>query len=164
MKEYLPQIIASAIIIVLLPLTRYIVRKLVEQSGRIMQMPDIRILQVKHVFSLIVNIIFIIALAIVWGVKTENLVLALSSIFAVIGVAFFAQWSILSNLTAGILMFFTAPYRIGARIQILDKDIPIDAVIEDIQSFYTHVRTPENELIAIPNSLFLQKAVAIKQE
>ena len=91
MKEYLPQIIASAIIIVLLPLIRYIVRKLVEQSGRIMQMPEIRILQVKHVFSLIVNIFIILALIIVWGVKTENIVLALSSIFAVIGVAFFAQ-------------------------------------------------------------------------
>lgn len=160
-KEYLPQIIASAIVIILLPVSRYLFFKIVVKSGRIIQMPEARILQVKQVVSIIINILFFFSLAIIWGVNPDNILLGLSSVFAVIGVAFFAQWSILSNITAGIIMFFNAPFKVGDRIHIIDKDIPIIATIENIQSFYTHIRTEEDELIVIPNNLFLQKIVSV---
>jgi small-conductance mechanosensitive channel len=103
-------------------------------------------------------------IAIIWGVNPNNLLLSLSSIFAIIGVAMFAQWSMLSNITAGLIMFFTAPFRIGDRIHIIDKDFPIIATIESIQTFYTHIRTDDNELIVMPNNLFLQKIVSIKKD
>jgi small-conductance mechanosensitive channel len=61
-------------------------------------------------------------------------------------------------------MFFNAPFRIGDRIRIIDKDIPILATIESIQTFYTHIRTGDDELIVIPNNLFLQKIVSIKKD
>ena len=164
MKEYLPQIIASAIVIVLLPISRYISAKIIIKSGRIIQMPEARILQVKQVVFILFNILFLFSLAIIWGVQPDNILLGLSSIFAVIGVAFFAQWSILSNITAGIIMFFNAPFRVGDRIQIIDKDIPIVATIENIHTFYTHIRTENDELIVIPNNLFLQKIVSVKKQ
>lgn len=163
MKAYLPQIIATAIVIVLLPVLRFIISKLVTKSGLIIQMPLPRILQVKRVMLILLNILFIFTLAIIWGVRPDNLLIGLSSIFAVIGVALFAQWSILSNITAGIIMFFTAPFRVGDKIQIVDKDVPITATIENIHTFYTDIRTDDNELIVIPNNLFLQKIVAIKK-
>lgn len=162
MKEYLPKIIVSVIVIVLFPVSRYLLLKLISKSGHIMQMQESRIIQLKRVVSIILNVVFILTLAITWGVDPDNILVGLSSIFAVIGVAFFAQWSILSNITAGIVMFFTAPFRIGDRIQIVDKDLPVVAVIENIQTFYTHIRTEEDELIVIPNNLFLQKAVSVK--
>ncbi|HJD76154.1 MAG TPA: mechanosensitive ion channel family protein [Bacteroides reticulotermitis] len=161
MKEYLPQIIASAIVIILLPISRYISFNIIRKSGSIIQMPENRILQVKQIVSILLNIIFVFTIAIIWGVQPDNILLGLSSVFAVIGVAFFAQWSLLSNITAGIIMFFSAPFRVGDRIHLLDKDIPIIAVIENIQTFYTHIRTDEGELIVIPNSLFLQKIVSV---
>lgn len=161
MKEYLPQIIASAIVIVLLPISRYISFNIIRKSGSIIQMPENRILQVRQVVSILLNILFLFTIAIIWGVQPDNILLGLSSVFAVIGVALFAQWSLLSNITAGIIMFFSAPFRVGDRIHLLDKDIPIIAVIENIQTFYTHIRTDEGELIVIPNSLFLQKIVSV---
>lgn len=161
MKEFLPQIIASAIVIVLLPVSRYVFSKIVMKSGRMIQMPEARILQVRQVVGIIINILFFFSLAIIWGVNPDNILLGLSSVFAVIGVAFFAQWSILSNITAGIIMFFNAPFKVGDRIHIIDKDIPIIATIENIQTFYTHIRTEGDELIVIPNSLFLQKIVSV---
>ena len=164
MKEYLPQIIASAIVIILLPISRYLARKVITQSGKIIQMPLSRVLKVRKVVSILINICFVFVIAIIWGVNPDNLLVGLSSVFAVIGVAFFAQWSILSNITAGILMFFRAPFRVGDRIQVIDKDLPIVAVIENIHTFYTHLRTEEGELIVIPNNLFLQKMVAVKME
>ena len=78
--------------------------------------------------------------------------------------AFFAQWSILSNITAGIIVFFSSPFRIGDTIKILDKDYPIEAKIIDIKSFYTLLKTEEGEQISLPNNLLLQKGIVIVSE
>lgn len=164
MEVYIPQIIATLITLLLLALSRYILNKLISRYGLLIQKSEGRMLQMRRVIFIILNITFIFIIAIIWGVDPKNLLIGLSSIFAIIGVAFFAQWSILSNITAGIIMFFTAPYRIGDHIRIIDKDIPIDAVIENIHTFYTHIRTDENELIVLPNNLFLQKIVSVKKQ
>lgn len=164
MEVYIPQIIATAIAIALLPLSRFVARKLVIQYGNLLQKSEATIVHIRQIIFALLNITFIFIIAIIWGVPPQNLLLGLSSVFAVIGVAFFAQWSVLSNITAGIIMFFTAPFRIGDRIHILDKDLPIIATILNIDTFYTHIRTDDNELIVIPNNLFLQKIVSVKKE
>ncbi|MCE1154937.1 MAG: mechanosensitive ion channel family protein [Bacteroidales bacterium] len=81
-----------------------------------------------------------------------------------IGVALFAQWSVLSNVTAGVILFFSPAYRIGNYIRILDKDMPTEAKIEDIFAFYTHLRTRDGELQIFPNNLLLQKAIQIMED
>jgi len=162
MEEYVLQIIVSGVVLLLVPISRYISYKLVVKYGQLMKKPKARMIQIKQIINILINITLICLLAIIWGVEPHNLLIGLSSIFAVIGVAMFAQWSILSNITAGIIMFFSAPFSVGDRIRIVDKDLPIDATIENIQSFYTHIRTEENELIVLPNNLFLQKIISVK--
>lgn len=58
-------------------------------------------------------------------------------------------------------MFFSFPYKIGDTIKIHDKDLPVEAMIEDIKAFHLHLRTQEGELITYPNNLILQKAVSL---
>ncbi len=87
----------------------------------------------------------------------------MSSVFAVIGIGFFAQWSILTNITSGVIMFFTFPYKIGDYIKIHDKDFPYEGFIEDIKAFHMIIRTGKNEIITYPNSLLMQKGVSIVQ-
>ncbi|MBD8387051.1 mechanosensitive ion channel family protein [Dysgonomonas sp. BGC7] len=161
LKEYLPQIIASAIIILLTPSSKYILGKIVKKYGVLTLKSETRMLHVARVINISVNFICIVTLAVIWGVQPQNMLVAVSSIFAVIGVALFAQWSLLSNVTAGIIIFFSTPFRMGDKIHILDKDMPIEATIESILTFYTHLRTDNGELIVIPNSLFLQKMVSV---
>ncbi|MDR2969045.1 MAG: mechanosensitive ion channel family protein [Tannerellaceae bacterium] len=163
MEIYIPQIIATVIAALLLPLSRYVAKKLVTKYGQLIRKSEAQMKQANRIILIILNILFLFTLAIIWGVRPENMLLGLSSIFAVIGVAFFAQWSILSNITAGLIMYFTAPYRIGDRIRIIDKDLPIEAAIENIETFYTHIRTDEDELIVLPNNVFLQKIVSVKK-
>ncbi|MFD2697042.1 mechanosensitive ion channel domain-containing protein [Mesonia sediminis] len=123
-------------------------------------------------FRLIIRYInvFIVFLAIfllmvAWGVKIQEISLLFSSIFAVIGIALFAIWSILSNITSGIIMFFSFPYRIGDRIKIHDKDfIAEPAIIEDIKAFHLYLRLENGELITYPNNLILQKPVSLIQK
>jgi Small-conductance mechanosensitive channel len=162
-RQYLFQIIFSLVVIILLPITKAIIKKIVYKYGHVIQIHEIRIKQVMRVLSLMLNITFLFIVAMIWGVKPDNLILSLSSVLAFVGVALFAQWSVLSNVTAGLIMYFSAPFRIGDRINIIDKDIPITATIENIHSFYTHIRTDDNELIVIPNNVFLQKIVSIKK-
>ncbi|NMA75102.1 MAG: mechanosensitive ion channel [Bacteroidales bacterium] len=163
MKQYLPQIIATIVVFILIPISRSISSKIIMKSGLILQIAEARRIRVKQVVLILLNITFVFVLAIIWGVKRENILIGLSSVFAVIGVAFFAQWSLLSNITAGVIMFFSAPFRVGDKIHIYDKDLPIHAVIESIQTFYTHIRTEEGELILIPNNLFLQRVVSVQK-
>jgi small-conductance mechanosensitive channel len=162
-KIYISQIVVTILLLALLPFTEYAVRKLIKKSASFLQRPDKQIRSVKKMMTILLHLVFIFVIAIIWGVSPQNLLVGLSSVFAVIGVALFAQWSVLSNITAGIIMFFSAPFSIGDRVHILDKDIPIVATIEDFKTFYTHIRTEEGELIVFPNNLFLQKTIAIKK-
>lgn len=163
-EQYLFQIIMTAVVVILLPVSRYVAGKIVSKSGRLVQIQEVRIKQVRHLIKILLNVAFFFTIAMIWGVKPNNLLLGMSSVLAFVGVAMFAQWSVLSNITAGLVMFFNAPFRIGDRIHIMDKDVPIIAMIESIQTFYTHLRTDDNELIVIPNSLFLQKIVSIQKD
>ena len=97
----------------------------------------------------------------VFGAKPEQLAVVFSSVFAVIGIGLFAIWSILSNVTSGIIMFFSFPYKVGDKIQIHDKDFPIEAIIEDIRAFQLHLRLDNGNLVTYPNNLMLQKAVTL---
>lgn len=162
-KEHLPQIIISIIAILLTPFSKYIMGKLVYKYATMTLKSEVRTLHIVRVMNMLVNFTCILLLAIIWGVQPQNMLVALSSVFAVIGVAMFAQWSLLSNVTAGIIIFFTTPFRIGDQIHIMDKDTPISATIENILTFHTYLRTEKEELIVIPNSLFLQKIVSVEK-
>jgi small-conductance mechanosensitive channel len=82
-------------------------------------------------------------------------------VLTVVGVALFAQWSILSNITSGIILLFSFPFKIGDYIRIHDKDFPIEAEIDDIRAFHTLLKTRDGEIITYPNTLLLQKGISI---
>ena len=116
------------------------------------------VLPFKDYFIYMLALLVIIS---IWGIKPEQIFLFISSVLTVIGVAFFAQWSILSNITAGIILFFSSPFKIGNVIKIMDKDYPIEAKIIDIRSFYTLLKTAQGEETTFPNNLLLQKGVVV---
>jgi small-conductance mechanosensitive channel len=161
-ETYFMQIVVTAAALLLLWLLKFVVRKTARKFGAMMGKSRERIRHIRKIIGAVLNVTFLILVAMFWGVKPQNLVITLSSTLAFLGVAMFAQWSVLSNVTAGIIMFFSAPYRVGESIRIIDKDVPLEAVIERVGSFYTHLRTVEGELVVLPNSLFLQKIVGMK--
>jgi small-conductance mechanosensitive channel len=101
----------------------------------------------------------IVVVCLLLGLGYSEVSVFLSSIFAVVGVGLFAQWSILSNITASMIIFFGFPYRIGDRIKIADKDDDMCGVIEEISMFHVILRRDDGNLITYPNSMLLQKAV-----
>lgn len=103
-----------------------------------------------------------ITLLFIWGVDQNDLVLFLSSFVAILGIALFAQWSMLSNVTASILLFVSHPAKVGDTISILDKDYPLTGKIKDIGAFFVIIETEEKEVITIPNSLLFQKMIKVE--
>ncbi|GLS90846.1 mechanosensitive ion channel protein MscS [Psychromonas marina] len=99
-------------------------------------------------FSLLLNLI---------DIGFGDISLFLSSIFAVLGVALIAQWSMLSNITASVLIFFIFPYRIGDKIKIESDEMV--GVITDIGMFHLSIKRDDGNVILYPNNLILQKAV-----
>jgi len=161
---YRQQIAFTIAIIVLLAIIQIILRKAAHRVGK---HSEINITRTKLMFkyiNILISLVAIFMFAGAWGMGLRDLSLIFSSTFAVIGVALFAIWSILSNVTSGIIMFFSFPYRIGDKIKIHDKDMPIEAVIEDIKAFHLHLRMENGELTTYPNNLILQKAVTLVQK
>lgn len=101
----------------------------------------------------------IVVVCLLLGLGYSEVSVFLSSIFAVVGVGLFAQWSILSNITASMIIFFGFPYRIGDRIKIADKEDDMCGVIEEISMFHVIMRRDDGNLITYPNAMLLQKAV-----
>jgi len=164
MLTYIPQIAGSVVVLFITAAVRVGFNVLKSRYLKTHSNADHKVSHIFRVMNFAINTVALIAILIIWGVNPTNLFLALGSVFAVIGVALFAQWSILSNITAGIILFFSAPFRIGDTIRILDKDMPIEATVVDIFTFYTHLRTIDGELHIFPNSLLLQKAIAVVED
>ena len=161
---YTYQLFYTILTLIVLLVINIILKKTAKRIGDKGEIHITRIRLMFRYINILIVIIAIFLLAIVWGMDLGDLALIFSSVFAVIGVALFAIWSILSNITSGIIMFFNFPYKIGDKIRIHDKDMPIEALIEDIKAFHLHLRTDDGELITYPNNLILQKAVSLVQK
>lgn len=125
---------------------------------------NVSLLRVKYIaktINIALFIFFALLLVSISGVEYSQITIFLSSIFAVLGVALFAQWSILSNVTASLIIFFGFPYRVGDEIKVIDKDDDISGVIEEIELFHVLIRRGD-QLITYPNTLILQKEVIMQ--
>lgn len=116
------------------------------------------------IINLLVILIAIILISAILGIKRSELVVFISSILTILGIAFFAQWSLLSNISASLILFFNHPVKLGDRIKILDKEYPVEGRVSDITFFFLHVKTDDGLIITVPNNLVLQKSVQITQE
>jgi len=101
--------------------------------------------------NILIFVMAVVVIAAIWGVNQSQLILFISSFLTVLGIALFAQWSILSNVTAGLILFLNHPLRLGDRIKIMDKDYNIEGRVDDITYFFLHIRMDNGEKITIPN-------------
>ncbi len=160
-KDFTKELIATGILLILVVFLRLIVSKLVRSFAKRSQTIEKRTRLVLKYIHLLMNSIAMVALIIIWGVQTKDIFFVLSSFTTIVGVAMFANWSILSNITSGIILFFSFPYKIGDYIFIHDKDFPIKAEIEDIGAFHVYLKTEKGEIIVYPNNLMLQIGITI---
>ncbi|NKI26900.1 mechanosensitive ion channel [Arenibacter sp. 6A1] len=164
--NYDEQILGTLILVVILLVLKFLGAKAIKKVGKLSDIHEVRTRLIIKFSNITITFVGIVALTFIWGVDFQKLGLIFSSVFAVIGVALFAQWSILSNITSGIILFFSFPFKIGDRIKIMDKEIDLNDeifFIDDIRGFHVHLRRTNGELMTYPNNLMLQKAVVLIQ-
>ena len=163
-NPYLDQEIATIVVLFLYFILRVSSKKLVRKYATLNEVLEHRSnLVIKYIY-LLLGILAFISIVIIWGVKKDQIFLFISSVFAVAGVASFAQWSILSNITAGIILFFSYPFKIGDKIRIQDKENPVEGEIHDIKAFYVILKAANGEIITYQNNLLMQKGVSVLKD
>lgn len=100
-------------------------------------------------------------IGLVWDISFKGLSVYFISFFTVAGIGLFAAWSILSNITAAVILFFYFPYKIGSKIRILDGDNTVEGMIYDLTLFTLLIKNEEGKIVTYPNNLVLQKAIVI---
>ena len=172
MKDFIAshhnELIYSLVVFIIILILKFLFSTAVRKVSKISDFNPVRTNLILKFINIGLTIVAVVALTLVWSVNYKDLGVLLSSVFAVIGVALFAQWSILSNITAGVIIFFSFPFKIGNTIRILDKELTdpnsteLDSfVIEDIRAFHLHLRRNNGEILTYPNNLVLQKGVIL---
>ncbi len=161
METHYIKIIETVIVIVVLIVTHIFTRRSINNILKKIHFSLQRRKLTLRMINLLLTITSIVFIAAIWGVKQTEIVVFISSIMAILGIAFVAQWSLLSNITAGLILFFNHPLKIGDHIKILEKDFIIEGIVNDISFFFIHIKTENNEKITISNTVILQKTISI---
>lgn len=161
MEVHIIKIIETAVVIVLLFAANFTTRHFIKSILKKFRFTNQRRKLTIKIINLLLSITAIVFISAIWGVKQSDMVVFISSVLAVLGIAFVAQWSLLSNITAGLILFFNHPLKLGDHIRIIEKDVTIEGTIDDITFFFVHIKTENREKITLSNSIILQKTISI---
>ncbi|MFT7372968.1 MAG: small-conductance mechanosensitive channel [Oleiphilaceae bacterium] len=112
-----------------------------------------------------INVILLVTasavICIVWGFDFKGLLTLSASILAVTGVALFASWSVLSNITSFFILLAHNSFRRGNFIRIIDADNYVEGYISEINLFNTKLISENREVIIYPNNLILTRPTLV---
>ena len=156
-SDHILELILTLILILVYYFLRLISKRLVKRHAHENQFAVSRELYVKKLINVGLFIILIFSVGTLWEISIKGLSFYFASIFTVVGVGLFATWSMLSNLTASVILFFFFPHRIGGKVKIIDGDNSVEGTILDISLFYIQIETTEKQVVSYPNNLAIQK-------
>jgi small-conductance mechanosensitive channel len=160
MEIYYIKLIESAVIIISYIIIRKVSFRIIQKtlSERLIQ--ESRGIRIHKVIHLILSLVCLIFILLIWGVNQADLAVFIGSVLTVIGVAFFAQWSLLSNITSSIIIFFNHPVKLNDSIVIMEgKDYGIEGKVVNIGLFFITLKTQESGEITLPNNIFILKII-----
>ncbi|AZR82826.1 MULTISPECIES: mechanosensitive ion channel family protein [Piscirickettsiaceae] len=155
----LTPLILTGLILLSYFVLNWFLKRVITSLGHLKNVPPARHAQVYKYFRVVLIILTAVMLLLAWGIDYRGLVVVASSILAMLAVALVAQWSILSNITAGVLIFFSFPVRIGDKMEIIDGASTVIGEIVEINLFQIILRDDDGKMVSYPNNLLLQKAV-----
>jgi len=156
------KIIETLVLIAAFALVIFVTAKFVNKTVKNNLLKKVRGKIIKKVINLISLLVCSIIILIIWGVDQSELAVFIGSLLTVLGIALFAQWSILSNITSSIIIFFNHPVKLDDTITVIDKDYETEGRVSDIGVFFITLKTKEGEQITIPSNVFIQKMIKKK--
>ena len=144
-------------------LVRLLVRRLVDGRGLPLEMAVV----LRRLSASLIAAAALLLILERMGVSGMVLWTAFTGFAAVGAVAFFAAWSVLSNIFCAVLIFSTRLFRLQDHIEVLENgEKPgLKGRVVDINLIYTTLQEVEADasdggsVLQIPNSLFFQRSV-----
>lgn len=176
MNKYLPlflqdwlSIIVPGVQILLILLVGFLLqrltRRVVQRLGRTYNLPQDLMLPARRLLSFVIYAGTLLAVLERLGVSGTVLWTAFTGFAAVGAVAFFAAWSVLSNIFCTLLIVTTRPFRLYDYIELLESgEKPgFKGHVRDINLIFTTLQEPSDggngPVLQVPNSLFFQRPV-----
>lgn len=156
------KVILTAVVIAIYILPRILINRSIDKTVLNSSTKKARSKVLKKVIRMTILSICIAIILIIWGVDQEDIAVFIGSVLTVVGIALFAQWSILSNITSGVIVFFNHSVKLDDTIVIIDKDYEIEGRVSDIGLFFIILKTKEGEQISVPSNVFIQKMIKKK--
>lgn len=156
------------LILVVAMLLQYLLRRFVSRISNRYHLPRELLVPLKGIlrWTIVASALLLVLERL--GVSATVLWTAFTGFATVGAVAFFAAWSVLSNLFCAFLIFTVGPFRVGDTIELLDTgDKPGSrGRVHDINLLYTTLEdcttaegTGTGALLQIPNALIFQRVV-----
>ncbi len=151
------------LIIVVASMLRLVLRRVLKSIGARYHVPVEMMIGARRIGSVIISIAALLLILDRLGVSGAVLWTAFTGFAAVGAVAFFAAWSVLSNIFCTFLIVTTRPFRLHDHIELLENgEKPgLKGKVVDINLIYTTLQeSGENgahTVLQIPNSLFFQR-------
>ena len=146
-------------------LLQHLLRRIVKRASRHYQLPHELTVPINGMLRWTIAASALLLILERLGVSATVLWTAFTG-FATFGaVAFFAAWSVLSNLFCALLIFTVGPFRVGDTIELLDTAEKPGARgrVVDINLLYTTLQDSTlgaaGSLLQIPNALIFQRVV-----
>ena len=114
-----------------------------------------------HVARLITAVFGGAILILVWGIDLGPLLVFSTTVITLLGVALFASWSLLSNVTAYFILLLHPSFRRGNYLRVLDADNYVEGYISELNLFNTKLITERRSVIVYPNNLLLGRPALI---
>ena len=159
--------VAQILLIVLAAwLLRGCMRRLIARIGHRYTLPAEAVVGARRVSSFLIYAGALLMVLERLGVSGTVLWTAFTGFAAVAAVAFFAAWSVLSNIFCTMLILTTRPFRLYDHVELLENgEKPgLRGQVVDINLIYTTLRESEDSdgagtSLQVPNSLFFQRAL-----
>ncbi|MFT6268087.1 MAG: small-conductance mechanosensitive channel [Alphaproteobacteria bacterium] len=133
----------------------------IRKGVKISKLNEESALKAFNIMRIIIGTLTIAALLIVWGIDFSGLLLVSTSLITITGVALFANWSLLSNITAYFILLFQPSYSRGNFIRIFEGDNFVEGTICEVNLFNIKLITDDREVVMYPNNILLTRVIML---
>jgi len=151
------KIIGTFVILIVGLLIQKLLQKTIDRYVRKYRIAHRRNLAMHKTKSVFIYICMLIGIVLLWGVALESVWVSVAGLIGLIAIGFVAVWSILSNVVAGMLLFFNQTLRIEDQIELLPDGI--GGKVLDVNSFFVILVDDEGNKLHVPNNFFFQRYV-----
>ena len=109
----------------------------------------------------IIGLFGLLLLVVIWGVGFNSVAILATTAITLLGVALFTSWSLLSNLTAYLILLLHPSLKRGSFIRIFDPDNYLEGTILEMTLFNVKLILNSLENVLCPKNLILGRPVIV---